>query len=372
MTTVGIVGAGQLARMLALAGLPLGQRFVMLDPAPDACGAVLGEHLRCNFDDGDALALLASKCDVVTYEFENVPAGAMARLAERVPVHPHPQALAISRDRWTEKSLFGELGIPVPPFAAIESLDDLEHAVARLGLPAVLKTRTLGYDGKGQFVLRSPEDLAIAWAQLGRVPLILERFVPFDREISMIGVRGRDGATAFYPVTENVHREGILRVSRCKRDDPMQDRAQDYAHRLMDRLDYVGVLALELFCVGSELMANEMAPRVHNSGHWTIEGAQTSQFENHLRAVTGLPLGATSAVGHTAMVNFIGDSPAPADVLAIPDTHLHLYDKTSREGRKVGHATIRATSDTSLESSVTQLLGLLAAQATGTDLHVTV
>ena len=359
MTTVGIVGAGQLARMLALAGLPLGLRFVLLDPAPDACGAVLGEHLCRNFDDPQALDRLASKCDVVTYEFENVPASAMARLAQQVPVYPNPQALAISRDRLTEKTLLRELDIPVPPFQAVDSLEDLERAVATLGLPAVLKTRTLGYDGKGQFVLRSREEIHVGWAQLGRVPLILERFVPFDREISMLGVRDRDGATMFYPVTENVHREGILRLSRCKPDDTMQDRAQDYAGRLLDRLDYVGVMALELFCVGADLMANEMAPRVHNSGHWTIEGAQTSQFENHMRAVAGLPLGSTAPVGHAAMVNFIGDSPIAANVLTIPDSHLHLYGKSSREGRKVGHATIRSGTQTALESSIEQLLKLL-------------
>ena len=358
MTTVGIVGAGQLARMLALAGLPLGLRFVMLDPAPDACGAVLGEHLCRNFDDPQALDLLASKCDVVTYEFENVPADAMTRLAQQVPVYPNPQALAISRDRMTEKSLLRELGIPVPSFLAVDSLEDLERAVTTMGLPAVLKTRTLGYDGKGQYVLRNRSDIAIAWSQLGRVPLILERFVSFDREISMLGVRGRDGATMFYPVAENVHREGILRVSRCKPDDAMQDRAQDYVSRLLDRLDYVGVLALELFCVGTELMANETAPRVHNSGHWTIEGTQASQFENHMRAVAGLPLGSTAPLGFAAMVNFIGDSPMAADVLAIPDTHLHLYGKSSREGRKVGHATIRSASETALESSIVQLLKL--------------
>ena len=359
MTTVGIVGAGQLARMLALAGLPLGLRFVMIDPAPDACGAVLGEHLCRNFDDPQALDLLALKCDVVTYEFENVPASAMARLAEQVPVYPNPQALAISRDRLTEKTLLRELGIPVPPFQSVDSLEDLERAAATLGLPAVLKTRTLGYDGKGQFVLRNRSDIPVAWSQLGRVPLILECFVAFDREISMLGVRDRDGATMFYPVAENVHRAGILRISRCKPDDPMRDQAQDFVSRLLDRLDYVGVLALELFCVGSELMANEMAPRVHNSGHWTIEGTQTSQFENHMRAVAGLPLGSTTPTGHAAMVNFIGDSPNAANVLAIPDTHLHLYGKSSREGRKVGHATIRSGSETALESSVEQLLKLV-------------
>jgi 5-(carboxyamino)imidazole ribonucleotide synthase len=359
MTTVGIVGAGQLARMLALAGLPLGLRFVMLDPAPDACGAVLGEHLCRNFDDPQALDLLASKCDVVTYEFENVPASAMARLAQQVPVYPNPQALAISRDRLTEKSLLRDLGIAVPAFQAVDSLEDLERAVTTLGLPAVLKTRTLGYDGKGQFVLRNRSDITIAWSQLGRVPLILERFVPFDREISMLGVRDRDGVTMFYPVAENVHREGILRVSRCRPDDAMQDRAQDYISRLLDRLDYVGVLALELFCVGTELMANEMAPRVHNSGHWTIEGTQASQFENHMRAVAGMPLGSTAPLGFAAMVNFIGDSPMAADVLAIPDTHLHLYGKSSREGRKVGHATIRSGSEAALESSIGQLLKLV-------------
>ena len=366
MTTVGIVGAGQLARMLALAGLPLGLRFVLLDPADDACGAVLGEHICRPFDDPQALDLLATRCDVVTYEFENVPADGMARLAERVPVYPHPQALAISRDRLTEKTLFGTLDIPVPPFAPVDAFDDLQQAVKRIGLPAVLKTRTLGYDGKGQWVLRTPNDLHAAWSALGHVPLILEGFVPFDREISMVAARARDGSTVFYPVSENVHREGILRVSRSRPADPMQHLAQDYARRLLDHLDYVGVLALELFCVGDQLLANEMAPRVHNSGHWTIEGAATSQFENHLRAVVGLPLGPTTPVGHAAMVNFIGDCPAAADVLKIADTHLHAYDKASRSGRKVGHATVRADSDVAMEHSVEQLHALVTAHDRGT------
>lgn len=356
---VGIVGAGQLARMLALAGFPLGLRFVFLDPAKDACAAALGEHLCGGYDDQELLARLADRADVVTYEFENVPEASIELLSKHVAVFPGAGSLATARDRLREKTLFRELGIQTAPFAAVDSLADLKQAVAQLGLPAMLKTRTLGYDGKGQTVLRQPQDLEPAWARLGNVPLILEGFLDFQREVSVIGVRGSNGETAFYPLAENVHQHGILHVSRSLPNDPYQRQAQAYLQRLLDRLDYVGVLALELFQVGDELLANEMAPRVHNTGHWTIEGAETSQFENHLRAILGLPLGATAAVGQAAMVNIIGEIPNPAQVLAIPGTHLHLYDKTSRPGRKLGHVTVRATSQEILQTSLDQLLVLI-------------
>ena len=355
MTTVGIVGGGQLARMLALAGVPLGMKFVVLDPAPDAGAACVAEHLCHAFDDRDALDDLARACDVVTYEFENIPAEAMAHLAARVPVHPQPQALALSRDRLTEKQLLQDLGIGLPPFHAVDSRADLVAAVGKTGLPAVLKTRTLGYDGKGQFVLRTAADIDTAWQQLGTVPLILEAFVPFDREISIIAARDREGAIVCWPVSENTHRGGILRLARCRPDDPFTRQARRYARRILERLDYVGVMALELFCVGDRLLANEMAPRVHNSGHWTIEGAATSQFENHIRAVAGLPLGAAGPVGHAAMVNFIGAAPSPADVLSIPDVHLHDYGKAPRAGRKIGHATVWSQDVVRFEASLAKL-----------------
>lgn len=359
MTTLGIVGGGQLARMLALAGIPLGLRFVILDPAPDAGAAVAAEHLRHAYDDLGALDQLAATCDAVTYEFENIPAAAMAHLAAKVPVHPHPQALAVSRDRLTEKNLFAELDIELPAYFAVDSRADLDAAVARTGLPAVLKTRTLGYDGKGQFVLRTPRDLDAAWKALGAVPLILEAFVPFDREVSVIAVRSRQGEIRYWPLSENIHQGGILRLARCRPDDPFTRQAQQYAERILERLGYVGVMALELFCVGDRLLANEMAPRVHNSGHWTIEGAMTSQFENHIRAVAGLPLGSTAIVGHAAMVNFIGGAPAAAEVLALGDVHLHDYGKSPRAGRKIGHATVHALDALRFESQL-QRLRLLA------------
>lgn len=355
---VGVVGAGQLARMLALAGIPLGLRFAFLDPAADACAAPLGEHLRGDYSDQELLARLAKRADMVTYEFENVSEDSIEFLSKRVAVFPDAGSLATARDRLREKTLFRELGIPTPPFAAVDSLPDLTRAVAQIGLPAVLKTRTLGYDGKGQAVLRRTEDIEPAWARLGSVPLVVEGFVGFRREVSVIGMRGRGGETAFYPLTENVHHKGILRVSRSRPDDPCQTQAQTYVQRLLDYLDYVGVLALELFQMDDALLANEMAPRVHNSGHWTIEGTETSQFENHLRAILGLPLGNTAAVGHAAMMNFVGKLPDPTRVLAVPGAHLHLYGKTPRPGRKLGHVTVRAPYEDTLQTSLDQLLAL--------------
>lgn len=355
---VGIVGAGQLARMLALAGTPLGLRFVFLDPAADACAAPLGEHLRGSYSDRELLARLAKRSDVVTYEFENVPEDSIEFLSRRVAVFPNARSLATARDRLREKTLFRELGIPTAPFAAVNSLPDLTWAVAKIGLPAVLKTRSLGYDGKGQITLRRAEDAESAWARLGGVPLIVEGFVDFRREVSVIGVRGRSGATAYYPLAENIHHEGILCVSRSRPGDPFQAQAQTYVQTLSRYLDYVGVLALELFQVGDTLLANEMAPRVHNSGHWTIEGSETSQFENHLRAILDLPLGGTDAVGYAAMMNLIGELPDPAGVLAVPGAHLHLYGKAPRPRRKLGHITVRASREDTLQTKLDQLLAL--------------
>ncbi|MGM0595047.1 MAG: 5-(carboxyamino)imidazole ribonucleotide synthase [Pseudomonadota bacterium] len=339
---VGIVGGGQLARMLALAGIPLGLRFVFLDPAEDACAADLGEHLCGGYDDEALLAQMAERCDVVTYEFENVPETSIEFLSQRVPVFPDARALATARDRLNEKSLFHELDIDTVPFVPVDSQQDLKQAVQTTGLPAVLKTRTMGYDGKGQFVLREEGDIERAWGELSGVPLILEGFATFHREVSIIAVRSRDGEERFYPLAENIHRDGILHISRSRPDDALQARAQAYAKRLLEKMDYVGVLALELFDSGDKLLANEMAPRVHNSGHWSIEGCVCSQFENHMRAVAGLPLGSTEALGQAAMVNFIGQVPPHKELLGIPGLHLHDYHKAAKPGRKVGHATFVA------------------------------
>ena len=283
-----MLGGGQLGRMLGEAGAPLGHSFVFLEPADECPAATSGKWIRAPFDDRAALDDLASRCDVITYEFENVPVAAVEALAARRPVHPSATSLATAQDRLSEKWLFARLGIPTPAFEPVDDGTTLASAVERIGVPAVLKTRRMGYDGRGQYLLRTPEDIAPALAALGGEPLLLEAFVPFDRELSLIAARAGGGETAFYPVVENHHRGGILRLSRAPApglEPTLASQARDHAGRIAAALDHVGVLALELFQVGDRLFANEIAPRVHNSGHWTIEGAMTSQFENHLRAI---------------------------------------------------------------------------------------
>ena len=357
---IGVIGGGQLGRMLALAGTPLGMNFAFLDPAPDACAAALGEHIRADYGDQDHLRQLADEVDLVTFEFESVPAETVAFLSQFVPVYPCAESLRIARDRWFEKSMFKELGIPTPAFADIHAQTDLDQAVASIGLPAVLKTRTLGYDGKGQKVLRKPEDVVGAFAELGSVPCILEGFVPFTGEVSLVAVRARDGETRFYPLVHNRHDSGILALSVASSEHPLQALAEDYVGRVLHKLNYVGVLAFEFFEVDGGLKANEIAPRVHNSGHWTIEGAECSQFENHLRAVAGLPLGSTAKVGDSAMLNFIGSVPPVAKVIAIDDCHLHHYGKAFKVGRKVGHATLRSKDRATLDRQIAALEALIA------------
>ena len=348
MTTVGILGGGQLARMLALSGAPLGLRFLVLDSTADACASQYAPSLQADYRDADALAEFARRVDVATFDFENVPAESAEWLAARVPVFPSPRALAVAQDRLAEKSLFRELGIGVPDFADVADRAQLDAAIARIGAPCILKTRRLGYDGKGQFRLRSATDADAAWAALGaqadRVGLILEAFVPFERELSVIAVRGRDGEFRAWPITENWHDHGVLAASLAPATvpDTLRDAALASARKVAEALNYVGVFALELFVRDGQLLANEMAPRVHNSGHWTIEGSETSQFQNHLRAVLGLPLGSTRMVGYACMLNWIGELPDAAAVLSEPCGHWHDYGKTAREGRKVGHATLRA------------------------------
>jgi 5-(carboxyamino)imidazole ribonucleotide synthase len=357
---IGVIGGGQLGRMLALAGTPLGMNFAFLDPAADACAAPLGEHLHADYSDPARLRQLADTVDLVTFEFESVPAETVAFLAQFVPVYPSAEALRVARDRWFEKSLFKALGVPTPTFADIQSQADLDAAVATVGLPAVLKTRTLGYDGKGQKVLRRAEDVTGTFAELGNVPCLLEGFVAFTGEVSLIAVRARDGETRFYPLVHNTHDNGILRLSVASSAHPLQGLAESYATRVLERLDYVGVLAFEFFEVEGGLKANEIAPRVHNSGHWTIEGAECSQFENHLRAVAGLPLGSTAKVGESAMLNFIGEVPAVERVVAIDDCHLHHYGKAFKPGRKVGHATLRCADASQLPGRIAELEALIA------------
>lgn len=358
---VGILGGGQLARMIALAGYPLGLKFIVLDPDSNAGAGGLSEHLLGAYDDPALLAELAQKADVVTYEFENVPAHVAEFLSSHTLVYPPAGALAVAQDRLLEKNFFRELGIGTAPFAAVDSLTDLQAAMADIGYPAILKSRRMGYDGKGQAVLRSEADLAPAWDSMQGAAAIVEGFVDFQREVSIIAARSPSGEIAYYPLSENRHRGGILRIAECRDKDPAQSQAEDYVRRLLEKLDYVGVVALELFDAGGALLANEFAPRVHNSGHWTIEGSETSQFENHLRAILNLPLGSTAPRGYAAMVNFIGGLADAAQLLGIANAHLHLYDKAPRKGRKVAHATIRTDSEAAYRAGLHQLADLAAA-----------
>src|SRR6266446_713030 len=344
--------------MLALAGYPLGLHFRFLDPSPEAPVGRIAQRVTADYTDQAALEKFSSGLELVTYEFENVPVEAARFLAERVSVYPPPAALEAAQDRLAEKDLFRKLGIATTEFAAVSNPTELEAAVKTLGLPAVLKTSRMGYDGKGQWILRTAEDVAKAKSELPPVKLMLERLVPFTRELSVLAVRSRNGESAIYPLVENHHRSGILRLSLApapRLDAEIQRAAERAAHRILESLKYVGVLAIEFFEHQGELLANEMAPRVHNSGHWTIEGAVTSQFENHLRAVLGLPLGSTGPAGHCAMLNLIGDLPESAEVLAVPDAHLHLYGKSPRPGRQLGHVTLRAASPARLPLRLSEL-----------------
>ena len=343
--SIGILGGGQLGYMLALAGYPLGMRFRFFDPSPEAPVGRIAPRVTGDFSDRAALDKFAHGLEVVTYEFENVPVDAAHFLAKKLSVFPPPVALETAQDRLREKQLFEKLGIATTAYASLGSAYDLDAAVKKIGLPVVAKTRRMGYDGKGQWILKTPEEVKVAKDALPKLPFVLEKFVPFTRELSVIAVRGKSGETAFYPLVENHHREGILRLSLAPAPGISAEiqRAAEYAAvRVLESMNYVGVLAIEFFACEGELLANEMAPRVHNSGHWTIEGAVTSQFENHLRAISGLPLGSTAVTGASAMINLIGELPDSAQVLAIPSAHLHLYGKEPRPGRKLGHVTLRA------------------------------
>lgn len=339
---LGILGGGQLGRMLGQAALPLGIRCRFMDPDPCAVAGAVGEMISASYADAAAQERLASGCAAVTWEFENVALAAVTALAAQVPVRPGVQALATKQDRLDEKRFFQSLGIATAPFAPVSSRAELAAAVATIGLPAVLKTRRDGYDGKGQRVLRTPADLDTAWAALGDCPLILEGFIAFVRECSLVAVRADTGEIRAWPLVENEHRGGILHksVAPAPHSWVVQAQAEAAARLVLERLDYVGVLTIEFFQDGDRLLANEFAPRVHNSGHWTIEGAVTSQFANHVRAVMGLPLGITAARGHAAMINLIGQMPDVPALLAIPGVQLHDYGKKPRPGRKLGHVTI--------------------------------
>lgn len=363
MKRIGVIGAGQLGQMLGMAGRGLDLEFVFLDPSTDPPAAVSGPVIALPFDSADGLRELAGQVDVITYEFENVSVAAIEKLANGTPVYPPPAALRHAQDRLDEKRLFESLQIPAALYRAIESEQDLREAARDLGLPLVLKTRRLGYDGKGQAVIRDESGIGKALnAAGGKRELIAEQWIDFDRELSAIGVRNIRGDTAMYPLIENQHRAGILNISRAPADaNGVTALANTYLERMLDHLEYVGVLTIEFFVVGETLLANEFAPRVHNSGHWTIEGARTSQFENHLRAILDLPLGDVSPVGHAAMLNLIGTMPPQARLLDGDTAFLHDYGKKPRPGRKLGHITVVASDVADRERAVTRINEMLVA-----------
>lgn len=360
---VGVLGAGQLGRMLAMTSSSLGVRFRFYDPNPDSPARAFGELTVADYGDSRALEEFSDGLDVVTYEFESIPLAAVETVRKRVPVYPALQALEVAQDRVLEKRCFQHLGIQTPPSRDVASRGDLEKAAHELGLPGVLKTRRLGYDGKGQMVIRDATELSGAWDRLGGVPLILEQLIEFDRELSIIAARSRAGEIAIYPLVENEHHRGILSCSFAPAvvSESKTRLAQDYVRRLLSTFQYVGVLALEMFDVGEMLMANEIAPRVHNSGHWTIEGAETSQFENHVRAVCGRELGGVAAKGYSAMVNILGAAPDLARLRSIAGAHVHMYGKSPAPRRKLGHVTIVGDDASQVRERAREVRGVLAA-----------
>lgn len=361
--TIGIVGAGQLGQMLALAGYPLGLDFLFLDRSADTPAGRLAPSLVGEFTDPALLGELARRCEVISFDWENISVAALRKCARGARIAPPLRALAAAQDRLTEKRTFERLRIATTRFANVESRAALLRAVERIGLPGVLKTRRMGYDGKGQYVLRSAEDIDPAWAALGAAPLLYEDFVPFDYEVSIIGARARDGSIVIYPLNRNYHEDGILRLTLAPWSAPALERAAAASLKsLLQAFNYVGVLTVEFFVRGGRLIANEMAPRVHNSGHWTIEGTVTSQFENHVRAIAGLPLGSTAPRGHCAMINLIGTIPGAEDVLTESGLHFHSYSKQPRHGRKLGHITLVESSQTRSRRRARSLLSRLYPQ----------
>ncbi|MBL1150650.1 MAG: N5-carboxyaminoimidazole ribonucleotide synthase [Fimbriimonadales bacterium] len=363
---VGVLGGGQLGRMLGIAGVPMGLQFRFLDPSPAPPAAAVGECVCAAYDDEQGLQRFLEGIEVATYEFENVPASAAKYLEGHVPVFPGWNALEVAQDRLHEKRLFEKLGIPCANYCAVETLDDLKSALTSVAPPCILKTRRHGYDGKGQHRIERIEEAEEAWLAIGEREAIVESLVEFDWECSVLCVRSKDGTSKTYPIVQNYHRGGILRTSHCPPavavPPDLEATAVAYASRIAHDLEYVGVLALEMFSVGGRLLANELAPRVHNSGHWTIEGAECSQFENHLRAVLGWPLGSTEVRGYSAMVNLIGQEVDPCSVLSL-GAHYHWYGKEVRPGRKVGHITVVEASAEARDKKVSSLQERIAQHA---------
>ena len=337
---IGIIGGGQLGQMLAMAAIPLGQQVICLEKTSDCPAGLVTDIFEATYDDVSKIKELSSKIDVITYEFENISVETLKAIESHLPIYPPIKALEVSQERVIEKTFFNRCKVPTVAFEAVNSEVDLLTAVKKIGLPGILKTCRLGYDGKGQFHLKEASDIPKSWKELGNQPLIYEERIEFDKEVSMIGVRGRGGQIAFYPLIENHHKNGILNISKAPyENEALTSLAQCYTQIILETLNYVGVLTVEFFVKADQLYANEMAPRVHNSGHWTIEGAECSQFENHIRAICNLPLGSTRAIGHATMTNIIGELPDIKHVLATPGAHLHLYGKTPRKERKLGHIT---------------------------------
>lgn len=359
---IGVLGAGQLGRMLAISGYPLNHQFGFSGNANDEPSALLG-HMFALEDNADNIESLVAFADVITYESENTDVEIVKEINKNVNVYPGEKSLFTTQHRGREKALFDQLNIPCAPYQMVNSEADLKAAVEQIGLPAILKIATEGYDGKGQFLMRDESQITEAWQSMNGVESILEGFVNFKRELSLIAVRGIDNDHRYYPLVENTHHDGILRLTIAPAQDidpAVQTTAEHYMQTLLDEMDHVGVLTIELFETEDGLVVNEMAPRVHNSGHWSIEGANTSQFENHVRAITGMPLGDTTPTHNfSAMVNIISKIGPTDVVLNMPNTHLHLYDKAERADRKLGHINITASSKKELNHSIQQLKDFL-------------
>ncbi len=359
---IGILGAGQLGRMMAISGYPLNHQFGFSGNGNNEPASLLG-HMFALEDTADHIESLVAFADVITYESENTDVAAVKEISKNVAVYPGVKSLFTTQHRGREKALFDQLNIPCAPYQRVNSEQDLIEAVNALGLPAILKIATEGYDGKGQFLIHNKNQIGEAWVSMNGVESILEGFVSFKRELSLIAVRGIDNDHKYYPLVENIHHNGILRLTIAPAqniDSAVQATAERYMKTLLDEMDHVGVLTIELFETDNGLVVNEMAPRVHNSGHWSIEGANTSQFENHIRAISGMPLGDTTPThAFNAMINIIGKT-GPTDIaLKLPNAHLHLYDKSERADRKLGHINITANSQAELEASIDKLKDFL-------------
>jgi len=338
---IGVIGAGQLAQMLSLAAIPMGITLNCIAQSMQECAEPVAELYVISHDDEKALQAFADSVDVITYENENINIGIMEFLSQFKPIYPPIAALSATQDRLYEKHLFKEMGITAPQYVEVNSEQELRNGVTQLGFPCVLKTRRFGYDGKGQCVIRDNSDIDEAWRLLGKSSLILEQFIKFDYEVSMIAARNGRGDFAYYPLTHNLHRNGILRESNVLFDHPeLQKQAEHYAKIILDHFNYVGVMAIEFFVKDHHLIANEIAPRVHNSGHWTIEGAVCSQFENHIRAICNYTLGSTATHQPCRMINIIGEQPRISELLKFSLAHPHFYGKQPRHGRKLGHVTL--------------------------------